>query len=472
MSDSHPTRREFLGAVGASAAAMALSAKAAASEKPRGPGPNILMITCHDLGRHLGCYGVETVSSKNIDALAGKGCRFANYFATAPTCSPSRACMLTGRYPQSNGLMGLTHAPWWWSYNEGERHLAGILKDAGYSTTLIGLQHVTQGDPRKLGYQKVLAKRRKPPETVKAARAFLASAKPGQKPFFVKIGFFEVHRRAGSYLHRQPDTAKGVFIPPYMKDTKEIRDDLARFQADIRAFDGYVGQILAALAASDVAKDTLVIFTADHGIAYPGAKWSMREGGLGIPLVLHQPGTAMAGGKVLPQLMSNVDFLPTLLDLVGVKIPANVQGVSFKDVIAGKTDGSPRKYAFAQRISHALRDNTARSVRTERYKLIRYFQQGRCVKYPTDAVPMRVSQHIERPRRVGTRPFARLFDLEKDPNEFRDLAALPKYAPIVKDLSKRLYAWMKQVGDPILKGPIPTPYYQRSIKDFRESCRT
>ena len=473
MKPGNTTRRDFLEAFGLGAAAMALvDAEARAADPP--DRPNVLMITCHDLGQHVGCYGVKTVDTRHIDALAARGVRFHNYFAAAPTCSPSRGVMLTGRYPQSNGLMGLTHAPWWWKLNEGERHLAAILTDAGYTTTLIGLQHVTQGDPKELGYQNVRSAKRVAAETVRAAKTFLKRAKPAGKagkPFFAKVGFSEVHRVGGSYDHREPYTAKGVHIPPYLKDTEAIRDDLARFQADIRALDGCVGEILSALSASPVADNTLVIFTSDHGIAYTGAKWSLREAGLRIPLILWQSGTKLTGGKVFPQLMGNVDFLPTLLDLVGVKVPPNVEGVSFRGLIEGKTAEGPRKYVFAQRISHALRDNTSRSIRGERYKLIRYFQQGRAVLFPTDADPAGVSRHTARPkRRGGARPFAQLFDLEKDPHELHDIAAQPACSRIVKDLSRRLLAWMKQVNDPILKGPIATPYYRRSMRDFEEAC--
>ncbi len=450
--------------LGVSAAAMISGAAKAAEKSSK---PNILMITCHDLGQHLGCYGAKTVNSPNIDKLAAEGIRFENYFSTSPTCSPGRASMLTGRYPQSNGMLGLNHAPWWWKLNDGERHIAAILKDAGYKTVLDGYQHVTQGDPHELGYQKVLSKKYKAEETVEAAEQFLATAKPG-KPFFMKVGFFEVHRVGGSFRHREPDTSKGVYIPPYLKDTEEIRDDLARYQTDIRVLDGYVGEILSALVKSAVADNTIVVFTADHGIPYAGAKWSLRDTGFRVPLIMYEPGTKLTGGKTFTQIMSNVDLLPTLLGIIGVKIPENIQGVSFKDLIDGKTGKPPRKYVFGQRISHALRDNTGRTIRTDRYKLVRYFEKGRSVVYPTDANPIRVSQHTERPKRKGTRPYVQLFDLRNDPNEFNDVAADPKYAEVVKDLSKRLYAWMKEVDDPLLKGPIATPYYLESIKSFRE----
>ena len=234
------------------------------------------MITCHDIGQHIGCYGVETVHTPSIDGLAAKGIRFANYFAADCVCSPSRGCILTGRYPQANGLMGLTHEPWNWRLSEGERHLAAILKDAGYATTLVGLQHVTRGDPHALGYETVLSEKRVAEETVEAACQQLARARRGDRPFFMKVGFFEVHRP----FKNGKDTEKGVTVPHHLKDTPEIREDLAQFQATIRFFDRCVGQILEALDSSDVARETLVVFTADHGIPYPGAKWTLFDPGM------------------------------------------------------------------------------------------------------------------------------------------------------------------------------------------------
>ena len=425
--------------------------------------PNVLMITAHDLGRHLGCYGVKTVHTENLDALAAKGIRFQNYFAVDCVCSPSRGGFLTGRYPQANGLMGLTHQPWGWSLNEGERHIAAILGDAGFETILVGLQHVTSGDARSLGYQKVLSKDQKAGETVRAARELLRKAKKTDRPFFMKVGFFEVHRP----FTVGEDTEKGVFIPHYLKDTPEIREDLARFQGTIRFFDNCVGRILDELERSDVAEDTLVVFTVDHGIPYPGAKWCLYDPGIETPLIMYQVGTKITGGKVFGQLMSNVDLLPTVLDFLGVGIPDNLQGYSFNGVIEGRTKQSPRKEIFAQRTSHALRDNTSRTVRTERYKLIRYFEPGRVVQFPTDAVPQKVAEHTQRPQRKGKRPVVQLFDIKKDPHERNDLAGVEKYAEVVRELSNRLWRWMEQVEDPILKGPLVKPYYEEAMEDYR-----
>ncbi len=426
------------------------------------------MITTHDIGRHIGCYGVETVHTENIDALAARGVRFANYFAADCVCSPSRGCILTGRYPQTNGLMGLTHEPWGWKLNEGERHVAAILKDAGYRTVLVGLQHVTQGDPRELGYEEVYSKKRVAKETVAEATKWLKEAKGGERPFFMKVGFFEVHR---PFVNGKDDE-KGVYVPHHLQDTPEIREDLAQYQGTIRFFDECVGGILDALNKSAVADDTLVILTADHGIPYPGAKWSLFDPGISTPLILHQPGTKLAGGKVFEQMMSNVDFLPTLLDIVGVRKPDNLQGHSFRDVIDGRQEESPRTEVYAQRTSHALYDNLSRCVRGERYKLIRYFEPGRSVIFPTDAVPQRVASHVERARRRGgKRPVVELYDLENDPHEVENLAQKKEYAKVVDELSGKLWAWMEEVGDPLLEGPLVTPYYEEAMQDYRERFR-
>ena len=468
-------RREFLTQTGAAATGLGISQTLKAEQAYVGRtglskcrGANVLMITCHDIGRHLGCYGVKTVNTRNLDRLAADGIRFANYFATDCVCSPSRGGIHTGRYPQSNGLMGLTHQPWGWSFKEGERHMAAILKDAGYETTLAGLQHVTSGDPKSLGYDNVLSKDRKAEETVEAAQQFLRKTKKGGRPFFLKVGFFEVHRP----FTVGKDEEKGVFVPHYLKDTPANREDLARFQGTIKFFDTCVGKILEELRKSPVANNTLVVFTADHGIPYPGAKWCLYEPGIETPLVMYYPNSKLAGGKIYDQLMSNVDFLPTLLDILGVDIPQNVQGLSFREVIEGKKAESPRNEIFAQRTSHALRDNTSRAIRTRRYKLIRYFEPGRTVMFPTDTVPQSVAEHTERPKRKGgARPVVQLFDLAKDPHERKDLARLPEHAEIVRDLSDRLWRWMQEVGDPILQGPLVTPYYEKAMEDYHRFQR-
>lgn len=102
---------------------------------------NILLIIAHDLGQHIGPYGVETVQTPNLDRMAAQGILFQRNYCVSPGCSPSRAGIMTGRFPHSNGVMGLTHADFLWRFNPGEKHVAQVLKETGYSTCLLGNWH-------------------------------------------------------------------------------------------------------------------------------------------------------------------------------------------------------------------------------------------------------------------------------------------------------------------------------------------
>ena len=424
------------------------------------------MITCHDLGQHLGCYGVETVQTPNIDSLAARGVRFDNFYSTSAVCSPGRSSLHTGRYPQSNGMMGLIHAPWWWKFNDGERHTAEILGDCGYESVLIGYNHLST-NPIELGYDKLLASEIDPHSTVREAQGFIENAKSAEQPFFAKVGFSEVHRK----FTNGSDSEKGVFIPGWLQPSQDMKDDFAAFQATIKFFDDRVGEILDTLAASDIVDDTLVVFTADHGIPYPGAKWTVRKAGIEVPFILYQPKTEFSGGKVFSEVMSNVDVLPTLLDYIQEEIPENIEGCSFMNFIDGIITEAPRKEAFAQYTPEMKRDNTSRSVITERYHLIRYFDAGRSLEYPVNVHPQLFANHERRCETRGPRPYVQLFDIENDPYELNDIGAVPENSVIVDDLSKRLLSWMENVNDPLLEGPVRTPYYDQAIADMNKSRR-
>lgn len=423
--------------------------------------PNILMIVTHDIGRHIGCYGVPTVHTPNLDRMAEQGRMFTRYYSTSAVCSPGRGSLHTGRYPQSNGLMGLTHGPWWWSLGESERHTAQILGDAGYETVLAGFNHI--GNPTRLGYQKHVSPACIANGTVNAVAKLFAERTPDQPPLFVKAGFKEVHRGA----NWRTDDEKGVFVPGYLQDTPTMRADLAQFQGSIRLFDGCVGRMVEAVEKSAVADNTLIIFTSDHGIPYPGSKWSCREAGLANPLLMYQPDTVFAGGQPVTALMSNVDVLPTLLDHLRLPIPENMQGVSFMPYLQGQTEAPPRDAVFGQYTSDMKRDNLSRAICTERFYLIRYFDQGRSVAYPVDVDPARFAKHVERCPTRGSRPFAQLYDMENDPWQLTDLSRKPEYAETVKELSKQLLDWMETVDDPLLEGPLRTPYYDKAIEDLK-----
>src|ERR1051326_5411478 len=196
------------------------------------PPTNILFITCHDLGQHLGCYGQSSVTSPALDRLAARGVRLARSFCTAPQCSPSRASLHSGMYPHSAGVLGLAHPPYGWRLSPDIPHIAQILANAGYTTTLVGMQHlIDRGSARELGYSQVLPVApayAEADETVAVLRE-LARA---ERPFYLEVGFEEPHRPY-DFGGAQPHTSRGVNIPGYLPDVPEARQDLAAFQGAI-----------------------------------------------------------------------------------------------------------------------------------------------------------------------------------------------------------------------------------------------
>lgn len=423
--------------------------------------PNLLLITSHDLGNHLGCYGVNTVHSPNIDSLAAEGVRFSNSFCPAPQCSPSRASIHTGRYPQSNGVLGLAQHPFDWALNQGETTLAQYLGAAGWETHLVGFQHATKTTDA-LGFQNFYPNSEVPPAD--AACQIIEKCKDNDTSFYIHLNFARVHRSFDAAMDgtppAKPDKSKGVYVPPYLPQTWEMEDDFADFQGTIRELDKAVGKVLEALRNSGMDDDTLVIFVADHGIAFPRAKCTLFDPGLRTALVMRWP----AGGlvrKVEDALISHVDLVPTILDLFGLPIPSPIEGVSLVPYLSGRDREAPRKEIFAQKTFHVYYD-PMRAVRTDDYKLILRFETVPQIELPDDVLlpeatrksldlwrgSIREANHIE------------LYDLRADPLEQNNLADKPEYANIQQDLLQKLISWMISVNDPILVGPVRSPSYK------------
>ena len=443
--------------------------------------PNIIIITTHDTGRHFGCYGVETVHTPAIDAIAEDGFKFTRYFTTSPVCSPSRGAMLTGRYPQSNGLIGLTHSPWNWRFNEGERHLSHILRDAGYHTALFGLQHEAS-NLDDLGFDVAYAQRGETggrataPMVARALADFLRTDAAGKAPFYAQVGFFETHR-PHAFGDVEPDDSKGVCVPPYLVDDETARRELALQQGAIRRIDDAVRSITDALAESGLEDDTVLVFTVDHGIEFPRAKFFCYDPGIGIALLMRWPGGGVCGGITCDHLLSNVDFLPTLMALIGQPVPGNVEGIGFAQVFANPDAPPVRDAVFS-----IFYGSDSRSIRTDRYKFIRNFSPRRMIDAPINMTIFSGAiiydflgrRMIDTPINATNppkphlkQPVAQLYDLENDPNEFDDVARNPEYREIYNTLSQRLWQWMEDVNDPMLKSPIPTPYYWEAMADYR-----
>lgn len=427
--------------------------------------PNIVVVICHDLGRRLGCYGVHHVRSPNIDCFAASGTRFENSFCAAPQCSPSRAALWTGRFPHANGVVGLSHDGFCNDLHPGERHLAQILRAAGYETRLFGNQHEARSAER-CGYEYIHGTG---PcgKIADEFAAFMAGRESATRPLFAQIAFFEPHR---PFPHADvtPLPAGDVTVPAYLPDIPEVREDLVDIEASIASADRAFGRCLAALRSSRIAENTIILFTADHGIAFPHAKMTLYDPGIEVPLILAGPG--IRAGIVHPEMIVNVDVLPTLLDLAGLPCPANLHGRSFSALLM-HGEYKPSELIFAEKTYHTYYD-PMRAVRSSHWKLIANFEfapgQETAPDYLNNAKGyVEVAKALNVPYSVQYHPPFELYDLKNDPHEQHNLADDPSHSGMRDDLICSLRKWMQDTDDPLLRGPMAQGAYLQRMAAFK-----
>jgi arylsulfatase A-like enzyme len=241
--------------------------------------------------------------------------------------------------------------------------------------------------------------------------------------------------------------------PENLPDLPAVRRDVASFKASARALDHGIGGVLHALHDLGLVDNTLVICTTDHGIAFPSAKATLHDRGTGVMMILRGPG--FTGGKVIDAPVTHLDVFPTLCELVGVEEPEWLQGRSLMPLVRGEVDRL-HEATFAETTYHAAYE-PQRSVRTERWKYIRRF----------DEYPQRVlancddseSKDVLVAAGWGDRTIARerLYDLVLDPAEGNNLVEDPSCATVLGEMRERLEEWMRETADPLLEGPIPPP---------------
>lgn len=407
--------------------------------------PNILYIHSHDTGRYVQPYG-HAVSTPNIQRLAEDGVLFRQAFCANPTCSPSRASLLTGKWAHSCGMLGLVNRGF--SMSDYSQHIVHTLRDgADYHSVLGGLQHVAP-DLAQIGYDRILEGERSPEKIVSRTVDFLKDA-PSQ-PFFLDVGFFMTHRE---FPEPGPDGDPRYCLPPApIPDTPENRYDMAAYKASARILDNSIGAVLDALDENGLAENTLVICTTDHGLAFPSMKCNLTDHGIGVMLIMRGPG-GFTGGKVCDAMVSHIDVLPTICDLLDIAVPGEVQGSSMMPLIRGEME-SIHEEIFAEVNYHAAYE-PQRAVRTQRWKYIRRYSDRQkpvlpnCDGGPTKDVWM---QHGWQDQYVAPE---QLYDLIFDPNETHNLVNDSVVAAVFDDMRHRLDRWMDETEDPLLRGPIP-----------------
>ncbi len=412
------------------------------------PAPNILYIHSHDTGRVVQPYGFQ-VPTPNMQMLADQGVLFREAFCTAPTCSGSRASLLTGSYCHQNGMEGLAHRGW--ELHDYGQHWVHTLRRANYRSVLIGEQHISK-DPAVIGYDELVKVESNKAEdvaplTIEALRGHAGDT----DPWFMSVGFFETHRD-----YAAPTSVRDTLysLPPdNMPANAATRRDMASFKASVRSLDQGIGAVLHALHDFGLVENTLVICTTDHGIAFPGAKGTLSDRGTGVMMIMRGPG--FLGGKVIDAPVTHLDVYPTLCDLAEVPPPEWLQGASLMPLVRGEVERL-HDATFAETTYHAAYE-PQRSIRTERWKYIRRFDDypGPILANCDDSAAKQVWVDAGWADRVIARE--QLFDLVLDPQEGANLVDDPASQSVLGEMRARLDEWMRDTADPLLDGPVDPP---------------
>lgn len=408
--------------------------------------PNILYIHSHDTGRYVQPYGFQ-VPTPNIQLLADQGVLFRKAFSAAPTCSGSRAALLTGQHCHMNGMLGLAHRGW--DLEDHSRHLIHPLAEVGYHSVLVGEQHISR-DPHVLGYDYVAPLSDNLAESIVPTTLDVLEDIP--EPFFMSVGFFETHREYGV-----PTSVRDTLysLPPAnLPDNPITRHDMAAFKASARSLDQGIGAVLNALYSLGLGDRTLIVCTTDHGLAFPGAKATLYDRGIRVLMLMRGPG-CFHGGKVVDSMVSHLDIYPTLCEVAGANKPDFLRGSSVIPLLTGEVERI-NEQIFTEVTFHAAYE-PQRAVRTERWKYIRRFDD---YPYPVLAnCDDSATKTFMIEAGWGEQPVAQeqLFDLVLDPGEVANLARDPDHQPILQEMRARLDRWMHDTNDPLLNGAVEPP---------------
>jgi len=430
----------------------------AAISPPSGKLPNILWISTEDISPDLGCYGDNYAITPNIDKFAARSIRYDNAFTTAGVCAPMRSATITGMYQNSIGTM---HMRCKGVPPKQVKCFTEYLRQAGYYCT----------NRSKTDYQF------DPPFSAwddNGRKAHWRNSKPGQ-PFFTIINFTMTHessiRSPKGKKAKLHDPAKAN-VPPYYPDTPMVRNDLACYADNITRMDKEVAAVLDQLKDDGLAEDTIVWFWGDHGRGLPRCKRWVYDSGLRIPLIIHVPekfkkytlGNSSATGAQ-DQLVSSLDFAPTMLSLAGLDIPKHLQGQAF---LGPKTE-KPRKYVFAARDRIDEVPDCVRSIHDGKFIFIRNFMPY--VPYSANVDYMNKMPTMKDMRKLNAegklkgsekqyfkypRDIEELYDIENDPHEVNNLAYDQKYSKVVHRMRKELFKWIRDIKD---VGLIPEPEF-------------
>jgi len=459
-------RRDFLKATGAGLAALAIAGRlgqtvAAAEPWPPdvaddSPMPNILWISAEDISPTLGCYGDAYATTPNLDKFAAQGVRYDLAFTHAPVCAPSRSGIITGMYPTSIGTT--------WMRCRGvppveARCFPEYLRAAGYYCTN-NAKTDYQFDPPGSAWDE------------SSGKAHWRNRPDKRQPFFAVFNITITHEsqtrsfKPGQSFEHDPAKAP---LPPYYPDTQLVRENIACYYDRMSQLDKQARKILDDLEADGLAENTIVWFWGDHGWGLPRGKRFLYESGLRVPLLIRVPEAfrkwagagdpaTVAPGRVEGEMVSFIDFAPTMLSLAGAKVPSHMHGRAF---MGPQKPSRPREYVFGGRDRMDETYDFSRTVRDKKFRYIRNYTPYLPLAQPIDYMDKTpILQEMRRLAVAGkladgpqmqffrpAKPVRELYDCQADPHNVNNLADDPKYAEVVKRMQQVLDDWMKLIGD-------------------------
>lgn len=420
--------------------------------------PNILWISCEDISAHFGCYGDPHAITPRIDQLAREGVRYTHAFTAAGVCAPCRSSIITGMYQNSVGTHHMrcnATLPKWLKL------FPLTLRESGY--------YCTNNSKTDYQFQKPNPKQ---VWDVSSSKAHWKNRGEGQ-PFFAVFNFNGCHESGISddnkymkvtkdlAVDQRQDPSKLSTLPPYYPDTPVVREDWKRNYELITAMDTWAGNLIDELKEAGLYENTIVFFWSDHGVGLPRAKRWLYDSGTRIPMVVRIPKQFRVDNQGVPatvdsQLISSVDFGPTVLNLAELPNPEYAQGRAF----LGKSLTPARKYVYGARDRMDERYDIIRAVRDSRFRYIRNFEPLKpyyqYMNTPEKGATMR---EIRRAESSGTqseavaiftaasKPVEELYDTETDPHEIRNLASDEKYEGRLVEMRAALADWQNEIGD-------------------------
>ncbi|MFT4204213.1 MAG: sulfatase-like hydrolase/transferase [Chitinophagaceae bacterium] len=424
--------------------------------------PNILWIVSEDNNPFLGCYGDTYAHTPHIDALARNSILYLNAFSAAPVCAPSRYTLATGTYPPTYGTENMRSQYPVPSFVHLFPH---YLKEAGYYTTNNSKKDYNTVDQPEVWDES-------------SSKATFLNRKPGQ-PFFAMFTIFTTHESSiidpDLWQKSQPSVRNGNLssgrplvhdpekapIPPYLPKIPEMKHDWALYYDRITAMDEQVGQLLHQLDSLGLAENTIVFYFADNGGVLGRSKRYLYESGLHVPLLIHFPPkyrylAPYTAGTRTDQVVSFIDFVPTVLDLAGLKRPEYLQG---KSLVAKDRTHTEDTIAFGFRNRMDERYDLSRTIRTKDFRYIRNFQPYRIYAQNVQYLWLiRSIRAWEKEYKAGKldeiqsryfreKPTEELYDVRNDPDNIHNLATDPAYRSVLQQLRKKNHDLLLQIND-------------------------